>query len=442
MAKRIKTLRCPQCDSVHISEKRPDFYECQSCGTDFFLDSDDITIHHKHDNTTPNDYWKKLFIAIAVSFGFLLFATVVIPLILSALKDKTPVAISEEIKKEEEKWDIEEIIPFADAQKKPMALLIGEKYFPSKWAERRENPAFYYAIIDAQTGKEISSKALPEIKKIEFISGIQTFYLENGNIYIIFNQHLLYELNTASYELSKVEPQSFGIEEFSAGLAQIEPYDVYGDTFKVMTNLGKEYYFSPILKKIYTKEEIHKVLAQKPADAWVKTAYEFSTSSSDFPDEIIQLIRYQYWHSEGYPFDAPHFSWGKDYGGSGIFTDKSPYRKCLINDFLIKRSRLIKFEDVTPERIYFSAKVLFSDENQVLIRFKPTLSPSATPQLQLLKTNDFSPLWSIPLSKEMENIKTAIRTQNGGFLLKNNKTTLLLNHEGKEIKTIHFNELE
>lgn len=102
---------------------------------------------------------------------------------------------------------------------------------------------------------------------------------------------------------------------------------MYGDTFKVMTNLGKEFYFNPILKKIYTKEEIYKILPQKPTNAWIKTAYEFSFSSSNFPNEMIQLIRYQYWHSVGYPFYAPHFYWEKDYGGSGIFTDKSPYQR-------------------------------------------------------------------------------------------------------------------
>lgn len=60
MAKQIKTLKCPQCDSVHITEKRPDFYECKSCGTDFFLDSDDITIHHKHSGQPPIVDWEKM----------------------------------------------------------------------------------------------------------------------------------------------------------------------------------------------------------------------------------------------------------------------------------------------------------------------------------------------------------------------------------------------
>ena len=47
MPKHIKALKCPQCGSTRTTQLREDHYRCDSCSTEFFLDSDDITIHHK-----------------------------------------------------------------------------------------------------------------------------------------------------------------------------------------------------------------------------------------------------------------------------------------------------------------------------------------------------------------------------------------------------------
>ena len=48
MPKHIKALKCPQCGSTRATLIREDHYRCDSCSTEFFLDSDEITIQHKH----------------------------------------------------------------------------------------------------------------------------------------------------------------------------------------------------------------------------------------------------------------------------------------------------------------------------------------------------------------------------------------------------------
>ena len=53
MPKHIKALKCPQCGSTRATLIREDHYRCDSCSTEFFLDSDDITIHHKYE-TLPS----------------------------------------------------------------------------------------------------------------------------------------------------------------------------------------------------------------------------------------------------------------------------------------------------------------------------------------------------------------------------------------------------
>ena len=47
MPKHIKTIKCPQCGITRATQLREDHYRCDSCSTEYYLDSDDITIHHK-----------------------------------------------------------------------------------------------------------------------------------------------------------------------------------------------------------------------------------------------------------------------------------------------------------------------------------------------------------------------------------------------------------
>ena len=47
MPKHIKALKCPSVVARRATLIREDHYRCDSCSTEFFLDSDDITIHHK-----------------------------------------------------------------------------------------------------------------------------------------------------------------------------------------------------------------------------------------------------------------------------------------------------------------------------------------------------------------------------------------------------------
>lgn len=432
MAKRIKTLKCPQCDSVHITEKRTDFYECQSCGTDFFLDSDDITIHHK---MPIHPQWKKILMFAVLGFAIFFFIAVFFPLIFSKnspqMEIKNAPPITAEVEKE--KWDIERVIPFVNTENQPMTLIIGKKFLPSKKWENRDNPQFYYAIIDVKTEREISVKNFPELNQIKNINRISEIYLEDEMIYIIVNEYLLFKFNPKSYELSQVNPQSFHIEEINAGFSKIQTYNIYPNIFKVMTNLGKEFYFSPILSKVYEEKKMHEIIRKKPADAQPKTAYQFSSKSTNFPDEKIQLIRYTYWHSKGYPTERPRFEWRKDYGRSGIFTENDRYAKRLINHYMFAQTRLIDYKDVTPNRYYFSPEVLFFDEERLLISFKQSLSPDALTQVQLLKTSDFTPIWTIAM-EELDRISVVIPTADDGFLLHNHKESILLDKNGKILK--------
>ncbi|MBC8984316.1 hypothetical protein H9X96_00845 [Pedobacter sp. N36a] len=51
MSKQIKALKCPQCGSVKKQEVKEDHYICNNCGTEYFLDNDDINVNIRHSFT-------------------------------------------------------------------------------------------------------------------------------------------------------------------------------------------------------------------------------------------------------------------------------------------------------------------------------------------------------------------------------------------------------
>ena len=53
MAKDIKAIQCPKCGSIFKQEVKPEFYRCENCGTEYYLDNDDTHIYHHHERMPP-----------------------------------------------------------------------------------------------------------------------------------------------------------------------------------------------------------------------------------------------------------------------------------------------------------------------------------------------------------------------------------------------------
>lgn len=443
MAKQIKTLKCPQCGSVHILEKKTDFYECQSCGTDFFLDSNDITIHHKH--YPASQEMSKKVVYLWIGLGLLLFLGFVMPLFVSLLtQNASPLVekIKEEVVEDPFVWDIEQATPFLNDQNQAFVFIYGKKSKKSEKLNTRWDKKYHYGVFDVQKGEEVFSSLIEEAPKGAFGHDTRFISFENGSLFVLLNTHSLYEFNKNSFELIKKEGKDFEIEALQAGFAKIDHYKVYGDGLKVMTNLGKELYFYPTSLKVYeSREALYQTIRKRPEGAVKKQAFAFSFPSRDFPEEKIQLIAYEYWAKEGDPYDEPLFRWDKDYGGSGIFTGSSPYTKNLISQWEKERARLVSFKDFTPDRYYFSAEVLFADQTHLLIRYKPNLSPDAVAQVQLLDAETALVKWTLPLSETMNNTKNALSLGDGGFLLFQYRSLWLVDAQGKVQKEISLSEL-
>jgi tRNA(Ile2) C34 agmatinyltransferase TiaS len=51
MAKTIRPLLCPQCGSPDKTTFGPDQFRCNACQTEYYLDTDDVTVTVRHQHT-------------------------------------------------------------------------------------------------------------------------------------------------------------------------------------------------------------------------------------------------------------------------------------------------------------------------------------------------------------------------------------------------------
>ena len=434
MAKRIKAIKCPQCGSTKAKELRPDYYRCDSCHTEFFIDSDDINIHHKYE--TPPEYINVRNVAIAIG-SFVVFF-IFIRILTSAFSSKPSGNDSHsvlDVKKEKEVvfWDrIYEFKGFANANGEGMILIIGSRGVKKGYSVSGEKESCF-GIYQAIDEKEILIQPIKGFEKVE-ISDVDVKSFENGDVYAIINKKKLFKLNIATYELKEIVFETLNLPELAKGVYEIKfAYD--GDGFEVVNELGKELYYFPIINKVYSQDAFYKARSKKMPDAKKQVAFQFSKTSDYFPDEKIQLIKYYYWRQIGYPTQRVGFQWTKDFGGSGIFTDKSPYRKVLVLPYVAETSRLISYSDFTPKREYMSGNVGTYDDSEVLISFSPTLSGNRI--VQLLDTETAAIKWTMPADMPYLISEDVVKVKNG-YLFTAHEKSWLFNTQTKEGKYIEW----
>ncbi|TDG37309.1 hypothetical protein EZJ43_04110 [Pedobacter changchengzhani] len=444
MAKEIKVIQCPKCGSTQKTEVKPDFYRCDNCNTEYFLDDNDVNINHNVNynhgqNGAPfNVPYSSKQIIYAVIIGVILFFFFLIKL--TTCNRSTPQRYSTSERgntssadnsEPEITWDRSEKLSFVNASGKPMVLVVGEKDF-----HKEDVKDVYFAdAYDVADNEAVKSTKLDGITKNSIDDyKIRTF--SNGQIYFIVNKNKVFSFDKTTYAVSDVTTSLFkNASEFSAGLASVEfVYDNYGDGFNILTNDGNNLYYYPIVNKVYKKDAFYTAsqgFNSLLPGAKDKLSFAFSTVDNDYENEKIQLVKYYYKDNGGGPKDDVRFGWRKDYGGSGIFTDASPYRKVFILPYSKTSGRIISFANFTPDRLYFNPKILFSDNEVVLISFNATAGEKAATSIQCLNAQSGAIIFTTPLS-ENSYLKNAIRYKTG-FVIDNNSGFYNLSSTGKII---------
>ena len=421
MPTHIKALKCPQCGSTRATKISEDHYRCDSCSTEFFLDSDDITIHHKVETKpAPNTFLRRLLLIILAPAAF--FSLITIGLIVwGSSREETS---RERDGEEHMSYACERLMAFSSTAGRPIVVLCGAARRDDSTGDWDHAKGIMY-FFDGETYEIIKKLELPDVTGRVSVTDARQF--EDGTYYVVLNKKRLFAIDRSTLDMKEIHGEDYKLPEFSEGFGKLALYfHEYGDALEVETNLGKKFVYYPIANKLYTDQSIFKAYEDKLPAPKLRTRFTFSEQmmGSDYMDEQIQLVRYQTLEQLGYPRRTPHFGWEND--------RHSYYpKKIFVSQYFVEESRLQSYEDFTPGAYYFSPTVLYESDDQILISFKPTAAADAKKMLRCLDAQTGQVLWSCSEGLDGLDFCLGVARFSGGYVLVDYSHSWLISSEGK-----------
>ena len=421
MPKHIKTIKCPQCGSMRATQLREDHYRCDSCSTEFYLDSDDITIHHKVETKpAPNTFLRRLLLIILAPAAF--FSLITIGLIVwGSSREETS---RERDGEEHMSYACERLIAFSSTAGRPIVVLCGAVRRDDSSGDWDHAKGIIY-FFDGETYEIIKKLELPDVTGRVSVTDARQF--EDGTYYVVLNKKRLFAIDRSTLDVKEIHGEDYKLPELSEGFGKLALYfHEYGDALEIETNLGKKFVYYPIANKLYTDQSIFKAYEDKLPTPKLRTRFTFSEQmmGSVYKDEQIQLVRYQTLEQLGYPRRTPHFGWEND--------RHSYYpKKIFVSQYFVEESRLQSYEDFTPGAYYFSPTVLYESDDQILISFKPTAAADAKKMLRCLDAQTGKVLWSCSEGLDGLDFCLGVARFSGGYVLVDYSRSWLISSEGK-----------
>ena len=426
MPTHIKALKCPQCGSTRATKISEDHYRCDSCSTEFYLDSDDITIHHKVETKpAPNTFLRRLLLIILAPAAF--FSLITIGLIVwgSSREGNSEKGSGEE----HMSYACERLIAFSSTAGRPIVVLCGAVRRDDSSGDWDHAKGIIY-FFDGETYEIIKKLELPDVTGRVSVTDARQF--EDGTYYVVLNKQRLFAIDRSTLDVKEIHSEDYKLPELSEGFGKLALYfHEYGDALEIETNLGKKFVYYPIANKLYTDQSIFKAYKDKLPAPQLRTHFTFSEqmTGSDYKDEQIQLVRYQTLEQLGYPRRTPHFGWEND--------RHSYYpKKIFVSQYFVEESRLQSYEDFTPGAYYFSPTVLYESADQILISFKPTAAADAKKMLRCLDAQTGQVLWSCSEGLDGLDFCLGVARFSGGYVLVDYSHSWLISSEGKVLTCV------
>jgi DNA-directed RNA polymerase subunit RPC12/RpoP len=412
MAKEIKAIKCPQCSSTSKTEIKPDVYRCNNCQTEYYLDNDDLTVNYNHNYNHPPQAPKDqtqlkktitgIVIMVAIVVLFSLFNTIfsdpkpVVSANTAVIEEKEEAVIPYETKK------IAEYVFSQITTHEPIVMYVTHREYRDP--KDHQKTGLYFLFYNP-----LQKKLVKEVKLADELTDTNLKFrtFSDGNVYFMM-QNNLYRLDQNDLGVIEVGSSYFKSQpKFEAGIVSADfDSDDRGDALEVSTNDGKKFNYYPLIQKIYKAGTDDRARAEWGfknllPGAKKKKYHTFSTLSSDFPEEKIQLLTVSYLDNGPGPKRTPgKMSWVKDYfaaGGNGFYTDKDPYVKSLFGVYEEAACRIYGAKDLTPGRNYFSPKIAFENDTTLLIQIKGDASKTENYKLQKINIKNGKIDWTTDL---------------------------------------------
>jgi len=441
MAKQLKAIQCPKCGSVQKTVLQPDTYRCANCGTEYFLDTDDINVNIRQVpaspppllNIPPAEMRRRVrWALLALALGLLWIVGAPLwerhhratadlqpdPLITGRNDQPPPSA-----------WQAAEsaLVPGAGGQ--PLLVVAGAKATADHAAYQP-----VVAFFDARTGAVQQELLLPGGPRPR-VPTVELERLANGTV-LLCTDNAAYQVQANPPALPNVTASLLANQPaLASGVVTLDRGDRHDNALHIFTADGRNLLLYPLAHRVYTADEAWDAArgrgpgAQRSAGP-VRTGFAFSEASHDYPDEPIQLLAYHYQAGDGGPQVAPSFGWRKDFGGSGVFTSADPHVKRLITPQELAQARVVSYRDFTPGRHFFYPSVLYHDADCVLLTYYATASLGSQRFVQALDTRTAAVRFTAPLPTDGPLPNLALRYA-GGFVVGRDRTTYTLSPAGE-----------
>ena len=409
MSTKIRPIKCPNCGSEKHVQLGDKLYRCKSCGTEYFLDDDDITVHVKHhfDNGGFSSFngnsnvsitsIAKVFAIIGVITFFLLF------MIIYGLSSSSPSVSSRDSISVEDTYRA--IVPVRYNGRVCFFYLTNRSF--SNWYSDDKTPptGYYYGFIDPDSGKVLADKLFisdDDARKI----GITAFHMleiqylnQVKKWYITIPSQFILEIDPQTLTLKNVTKTIFSKKKaMSSGISSVnfisDTYEDHvstsgvGEGLKVVNNLAETYYYFPATDRLYTEDAYNyaKELPISELNGEVRDSVFYILERKDASENSSQtsqnkLWRIRFMYHLGDPQDAGYFLYGMEN----------------------KRGddRMISHNPITGWFTGFETLIDYQDAKYILIEYKTSISKDAPTVLQLRNTNGVV-LWTHSLELPMK----------------------------------------
>lgn len=412
MAKQIKVIKCPHCGNTKPQSIGKDHYRCDKCGTEFFLDNDDININvrHSYQNNEPHRLIQKKAIAFIIIgvFSFLFFVFM-LQLCTSTVKQDSKPRKAYATPEIELKEYVD--IQLLQTGGKPLAFYVQSR---NKQSRDKDNEGLYAVFYDFENDKIINETRVSEnsYSQMEY----ELFYSNGKHYYIIDNRHL-WEIDAEKCQIKNITNLiSQAKPALNSGFSTIRFVENnYGDGLILTTNLGKAFYYFPTINQLYTYGAFNHISSQGmemvTEDAKLRVYYLFLNKESKASSNVAQLMQISYKYNNGGP--------------------ENRMTKLTERNLKNKESyRIVSVEPITEDRVCFFPEVLYSDSTEVLIAYRPTLAKDAPQDIELLTTKGET-VWKVSYKEELES-KSVIKTDSTYYLQVNDGLIVAIQNEGKK----------
>ena len=356
MAKDIKAIQCPKCGSTFKQEVKLDFYRCQNCGTEYYLDSDDTHIYHHHDRIPPVQSSAppvntKLPVYILIGAVAIIAIVYVTLMLLQPKRNANNSYITYKPRRSYQSSFVYTNTATGD----PVYLRMGVDYIDK--GDNKSEQELHAQFNNAMDGKLIADRIMNDESMRNRCS--LTFKIYSPDlIYAIGCNSVLLQLDTRNNRLTDVTKSTFkDYPKLSSGVAKLD-FDYSKPMINVMNNEGGTFYYFPAVKKL--------VNSQAEADKMWK--------------HIYNAKRYF------------------EFGYLGDYFDEHKVNQLLEVKYNKAADQSLK-RDITPGRKYFSPVIIYQDENNLMIVVNTTAAPDPPMSIQKIDTETGKILWALPPDK-------------------------------------------